>query len=94
VQSNIFTIQNEVGLHARPAALFVQTVAKFKAKVKVRNATRHSSPVDAKSIISVLGLGVARGHEIEVVAEGEDEQAAVEAVTRLIENDFAEASRS
>jgi phosphotransferase system HPr (HPr) family protein len=93
VQSNTFIIQNEVGLHARPAALFVQAAAKFKAKIKVRNTTRGAPPVDAKSIIGVLGLGVAKGHEIEVVAEGEDEQAALEAITRLIESDFAEAAR-
>jgi phosphotransferase system HPr (HPr) family protein len=93
VLANIFTIQNEVGLHARPAALFVQTAAKFKAKIKVRNTTRGTPLVDAKSIISVLGLGVSKGHEIEVSAEGEDEQTALEAIARLIESDFAETAR-
>lgn len=92
MQSKILTVQNEVGLHARPAALFVQTAAKFKAKIKVRNSTRISAIVDAKSIISVLGLGVAKGHEIEVTAEGEDEQAALETLARLIESGFAETS--
>ena len=93
MQAKTFIIQNQVGLHARPAALFVQTAAKFKAKIKVRNTTRGTPPVDAKSIIGVLGLGVARGHEIEVVAEGEDEQAALEAFTRLIESDFADTAK-
>jgi len=92
VQSSSFIIQNEVGLHARPAALFVQTAAKFQAKIKVRNTTRSTPFVDAKSILSVLGLGVSCGHEIEITAEGEDEQKAVEAMTRLIENDFIESS--
>jgi phosphotransferase system HPr (HPr) family protein len=92
VQSNTFTILNEVGLHARPAALFVQTAAKIKAKIKVKNATRGTPFIDAKSILSVLGLAVAKGHEIEVTAEGEDEQAALETMARLIESDFAEST--
>jgi phosphotransferase system HPr (HPr) family protein len=80
------------GLHARPAALFVQTAAKFKAKIKVRNATRGTPFMDAKSILSVMGLGIAKEHEIEVTAEGEDEEAALETIARLIENDFAESA--
>lgn len=90
MQSNSFVIQNEVGLHARPAALFVQTAAKFKAKIRVRNTTRGTPFVDAKSILSVMGLGVAQGHTVEVTTEGEDEQAALETIARLIESDFAE----
>lgn len=92
MQSNFFIIQNEVGLHARPAALFVQTVAKFKAKIKVRNATRNTPFVEAKSILSVMGLGVAKGHEIELTIEGEDEQAALETIAQLIKSDFAESA--
>ncbi len=92
MQSNSFIIQNEVGLHARPAALFVQTAAKFKAKIRVRNTTRGTPFVEAKSILSVLGLGVAKGHHIELTAEGEDEQAALEMMAQLIESDFAESA--
>jgi phosphotransferase system HPr (HPr) family protein len=92
VQSNTFIIQNEVGLHARPAALFVQTAAKFKAKIKVKNTTRGTPFMDAKSILSVLGLAVSKGHEIEITAEGDDEQAALETMARLIESDFAEST--
>lgn len=92
MQANSFTIHNEVGLHARPAALFVQTAAKFKAKIKVRNTSRGTPFVDAKSILSVLGLGVSKGHQIEVSAEGEDEQAAMETLARLIESDFADSA--
>ena len=90
--SNHFIIANEVGLHARPAALFVQKAAKFKSIVKVRNATRGTPFMDAKSILSVMGLGVAKDHEIEVTAEGEDEQTALEAIARLIESDFVESA--
>lgn len=92
MQSNTFIIHNEVGLHARPAALFVQTAAKFKAKIKIKNVTRGTPFVDAKSILSVLGLAVAKGHEIEVTAEGEDEQAALGTITRLIEDNFTEST--
>ena len=92
MQSNSFIIHNEVGLHARPAALFVQTAAKFKAKIKVRNATRGTPFMDAKSILSAMGLGIAKEHEIEITAEGEDEQAALETIARLIESDFAEST--
>lgn len=92
MQSNSFIIQNEVGLHARPAALFVQTSAKFKAKIKVRNATRGTPFVDAKSILSVMALGVAKSHEIEITADGEDEQVALETIAQLIESDFIESA--
>ena len=92
MESNQFIIENEVGLHARPAALFVQTAAKFKSKIKVRNTTRGTPFMDAKSILSVMGLGVSKGHEIEVTAEGEDEQTALETIARLIESDFVEST--
>jgi phosphotransferase system HPr (HPr) family protein len=88
--SKSFTIENEVGLHARPAALFVQTAAKFKSKVLVKNNTRGTPYVDAKSILSVMGLGVSKGHRIEIAFEGIDEETALTALTRLIDSDFAE----
>ncbi len=94
MQSNSFIIQNEVGLHARPAALFVRTAAKFKAKIMVKNNTRGTPFVDAKSILSVLGIGVSQDHEIEISAEGIDEQAALETIAELIDNDFAESKES
>ncbi len=94
MQSSSFIIQNEVGLHARPAALFVQTAAKFKAKIAVRNSTRGTPFVDAKSILSVLGLGVSQGHEIEVTIEGEDEQKALETITSLIDSDFTDSKEA
>ncbi|NOH02717.1 MAG: HPr family phosphocarrier protein [Chloroflexi bacterium] len=80
---------NEVGLHARPAAEFVKTAAQFKCKLTVRNATKDSAGVDAKSILSVLTLGVEKNHEIELSAEGEDETQAIQTLRELIESDFA-----
>lgn len=84
------TVHHPLGLHARPAALFVQTAARFKSAVRVANMTRGSRPVDAKSILSVLTLGVSQGHEIRVTAEGEDAHEAVEAITDLVESNFGE----
>lgn len=83
-------VRHPVGLHARPAALFVQTAARFKAAIRVANATRGTKPVDAKSILSVLTLGVSQGHEIHVKAEGEDARAAIQAITDLVESNFGE----
>jgi phosphocarrier protein HPr len=82
------TIMNKVGLHARPAALFVQTAARFKdTRVEV---VKNGSARDAKSILSVLTLGVGQGTEITVRAEGPQAEAAVAALADLVERDFDE----
>ncbi|MBX3003539.1 MAG: HPr family phosphocarrier protein [Anaerolineales bacterium] len=83
------TIINEVGLHARPAAQFVQQAAKFKADVQIRNLTSASAWVNAKSILSVLTLGVGKGQVIELQIDGEDEAEAAAALRQLVESDFA-----
>jgi len=84
-------VKHKVGLHARPAALFVQTAAKFTSRIKVRNLTANSNFVDAKSIIMVLTLGVMTDHEVVIQTEGADAEAALGALTALIENNFGEA---
>jgi phosphotransferase system HPr (HPr) family protein len=83
-------IRNKVGLHARPASLFVQTAAKFSSKVRVKNLTANGNFVDAKSIIMVLTLGVMKDHEVVIQTEGEDADAALAALKSLIESDFGE----
>lgn len=80
---------NAVGLHARPASEFVKQAAKFRSRISIKNVTRASAAVDAKSILSVLTLGVEKDHEIELTAEGDDEQQAVQTLRELIESDFA-----
>ena len=80
-------IANQTGLHARPAAQFVQAAAKFKSRVMISKAGRE---VDAKSIISVLSLGAGKGTEITLKAEGEDEGAAIDALVALIQSNFGE----
>ncbi len=83
-------VKHKVGLHARPASLFVQTAAKFSSVVKVKNLSANGNFVDAKSIIMVLTLGVMKDHEIQIQAEGADEADAVAALQALINNNFGE----
>lgn len=82
------TVANEVGLHARPAAMFVSEATNYQADIKIRNCTSHSAWVDAKSIVGVLMLGASQGHEVEIEAEGPDEDEAVQALQGLIESNF------
>ena len=84
-------VKNKVGLHARPASLFVQTAAKFSSKIKVKNLTINGNFVDAKSIIMVLTLGVMKDHEVVIQTEGADADTALGALRALIENNFGEA---
>lgn len=83
-------IMDEVGLHARPAALFCALAAKYKSAIKIRNISTNSKTVNAKSILSILTLGVKQGHRVEINAEGDDELEAVNAIQGLVENNFQE----
>ena len=85
------TVTHEVGLHARPAAMFVGVASKFESTIEVRNRTSSSEWVDAKSILGVLVLGVEKGHEIEIRTEGQDEIQACQALGDLIRSNFGEA---
>lgn len=86
----VVAIENPVGLHARPAATFVKTSQQFASKITVANLTKASNPVDAKSILGVLTLAVAKGHTIQINAEGEDAVEALQALKELIDNNFGE----
>ena len=90
IESKI-VVKHKVGLHARPASMFVQTANKFESEITVRNVTANGEPVDAKSILMVLTLGVVQNHEIELCAEGPDEQKAVESLSELVRKNFGEA---
>mgnify|MGYP001051729370 CR=1 FL=1 len=83
-------INHPAGLHARPASLFVQTASKFASDILVQNLTDKSDIANAKSILSVLTLGVVQDHEIEITADGDDAAAALEALEALISDDFGE----
>jgi len=82
----ILKITHPVGLHARPASLFVQTASRFKSTVVVACGSR---TVDAKSIIGVLSLGASQGSEIEITAEGVDANDALKALQFIVESNFS-----
>ena len=80
-------LQNDIGLHARPAALFVATASQFLSSIWVRKAGSDAW-VDAKSILSILMLGIESGQAIEIRVDGSDELEAVSALTELVEHNF------
>jgi len=82
------TIRHEVGLHARPAAMFVKAANSFISQITVKNLSNESDSVDAKSILGILSSGVQMNDRILITAEGEDEDEALAALRDLIEGDF------
>ncbi|WIW70578.1 MULTISPECIES: HPr family phosphocarrier protein [Anaerosinus] len=80
-------IVNETGIHARPASMFVQAAAKFKSKITV---TAKGKTVDAKSILMIMGMGLTKGTELTIKAEGADAEDAVKALVELVESKFGE----
>ncbi|HIT85797.1 MAG TPA: HPr family phosphocarrier protein [Candidatus Ornithomonoglobus intestinigallinarum] len=85
--SNNVTVQNSVGLHARPATFFIQKANEFKSSIWVEKEDRR---VNAKSLLGVLSLGIVKGAEISIIADGSDEEEAVKTLVELIESNFAE----
>jgi PTS system galactitol-specific IIA component len=83
-------VGHPAGLHARPAALFVKTAAQFPCEIQVARVDRPQQPVNAKSILSVLGLGVKQGDRILIETRGEQCREALEALVTLIEGNFGE----
>jgi phosphocarrier protein len=83
----IVKVLNRAGLHARPSALLVQTVKDFKSNICIE---RENVKINAKSILGVITLGAGFGVELKIIAEGEDEQEAVDALVRLFESKFEE----
>jgi phosphotransferase system HPr (HPr) family protein len=80
-------ICNPLGLHARAAARFVHTASRFRSRVTV---SRDGRSMDGKSILGILLLAAAQGAQLRLVAEGEDEAAAVDALATLVEGGFGE----
>ncbi len=80
-------VNNQVGLHARPATFFIQKANEFKSSIWVEKDERK---VNAKSLLGVLSLGIVKGTTIQLIAEGADEKEAVEALYQMISSDFAE----
>ena len=81
------TIKNRAGIHARPAALIVQTANKFASKI---NFHKETEVVNAKSIMGIITLGAGYNTQLKIVADGTDDQDAVDALVRLFESRFEE----
>ena len=80
-------VQNQVGLHARPATFFILKANEYKSSIWVEKEERR---VNAKSLLGVLSLGIVGGTQIRVIADGSDEQEAVENLIKLVESGFTE----
>ena len=80
-------VQNQVGLHARPATFFIQKANEFKSSIWVEKEERR---VIAKSLLGVLSLGILGGTSIRIIADGSDENEAVDALVNLVLSGFAE----
>ena len=81
-------VQNQVGLHARPATFFIQKANEFRSSIWIEKEERR---VNAKSLLGILGI--IGGTQIKIIADGADEQAAVNALVELVESGFSEETR-
>lgn len=80
-------INNQVGLHARPATFFIQKANEFKSSIWIEKEDRR---VNAKSLLGVLSLGIVKGTAVNLIADGTDEANAIETLSELIASDFTE----
>lgn len=85
--SKEIVLQNQVGLHARPATFFIQKANEFKSSIWVEKEERK---VNAKSLLGVLSLGITRGTAVTITADGVDERETVDALVALIDSNFSE----
>ena len=83
--SKSVVIQNEVGLHARPATFFIQKANSFRSNIMIEKGNRRAN---AKSLLGVLSLGIEKGHDIIIQADGSDENEAAESLADLLLNAF------
>ncbi|MCL1881534.1 MAG: HPr family phosphocarrier protein [Oscillospiraceae bacterium] len=81
------TVKNQVGLHARPATFFIQEANEYKSSIWVEKEERR---VNAKSLLGILSLGITENSTIKIIADGADEEEAVEGLVKLVEGGFAE----
>lgn len=81
------TVTNSIGLHARPATFFIQKANTYHSSVWVEKDDRR---VNAKSLLGILSLGIAKGMTITLIADGQDEVGAIDGLVELIQTGFAE----
>lgn len=80
-------VQNQVGLHARPATFFIQKANEYKSSIWVEKDERR---VNAKSLLGVLSLGIVGNTKIRVIADGADEEEAIDSLIKLVQSGFTE----
>ncbi len=80
-------VNNQVGLHARPATFFIQKANEYKSSIWIEKDERR---VNAKSLLGVLSLGIVKGSVISIIADGSDENEAVNSLTELVSSNFSE----
>ena len=85
--SKEIVVQNQVGLHARPATFFIQKANEFKSLITIAKDERK---VNAKSLLGVLSLGITKGTSVMISADGPDEQEAIDALEALVMSNFAD----
>lgn len=83
-------VQNQVGLHARPATFFIQKANEFKSSIWIEKQERR---VNAKSLLGILSLGIVGGTTIRIIADGADEELAVQSLVDLVDSGFSEDAR-
>ena len=83
--TQVVTVKNEVGLHAKPATYFIQKANEFQSGIWVEKDERR---VNAKSLLGILSLGIVQNTDITLIADGADEKTAVDALIALVEADF------
>jgi len=83
----IVKVVNRAGIHARPSALLVQTTKNFSSNIYIEKGTDR---INAKSIMGIITLGASYGTELRIIAEGDDEETAVETLVKLFESKFEE----
>lgn len=81
------TITNNIGLHARPATFFIQKANTFKSSIWIEKDDRR---VNAKSLLGVLSMGIAKGMTVTLIADGQDEAEAISVLVDLVQTGFAE----
>lgn len=79
------TVVNQVGLHARPATFFIQKANEYRSNIWIERDERR---VNAKSLLGVLSLGIVGGTPVRIIADGPDEQQAVDGLVKLIQSGF------
>lgn len=85
METTIYTIRDELGIHARPAGLLAKEVKKFRSKIMLEG---NGKQADAGKILAVMGMGIKKGTEVTITAEGPDEDKAIAAMEMFFKNNL------